>query len=173
MPGWFLTMTLLHIKFIYKSGHTFVFIPTQYHNTGCLKKKHLKEMCDFLTLKMLPLALALIRTKNRHLFDPLVKSILEMKILSIMCYVKIKMNCQWKSCCCQGKIFLMFCDNATKIQTATFCNCAVNTNFSIILEVGRCKQIEQELLCSKKHRMRTFSIHSEIISDFLMNQWIN
>ena len=27
------------------------------------KKTHLKEMCDFLTLKMLPLALALIKTK--------------------------------------------------------------------------------------------------------------
>ena len=31
---------------------------------------HLKEMCDFLTLKMLPLAQALIKTKNRHLYDP-------------------------------------------------------------------------------------------------------
>ena len=38
------------------------------------KKTHLKEMCDFLTLKMLPLALALIKTKNCHLFDPLVKN---------------------------------------------------------------------------------------------------
>ena len=38
------------------------------------KKTPLKEMCDFLTLKMLPLALALIKTKNRHLFDPLVKN---------------------------------------------------------------------------------------------------
>ena len=37
------------------------------------KKTHLKEMCDFLTLKMLILALALIKTKNRHLFDPLIK----------------------------------------------------------------------------------------------------
>ena len=41
--------------------------------TGCVKKTLLKEMCDFLTLKMLPLALALIKTKNRHLFAPLVK----------------------------------------------------------------------------------------------------
>ena len=32
------------------------------------RKMHLKE-----TLKMLPLALVLIKTKNRHLFDPLVK----------------------------------------------------------------------------------------------------
>jgi len=31
-------------------------------------------MCDFLTLKMLQLALALIKAKNRHLFDPLVKN---------------------------------------------------------------------------------------------------
>ena len=38
------------------------------------KKTPLKEMCDFLTLKMLPLALALIKTKNCHLFDPLVKN---------------------------------------------------------------------------------------------------
>ena len=38
------------------------------------KKTPLKEMCDFLTLKMLPLALALIKTKNHHLFDPLVKN---------------------------------------------------------------------------------------------------
>ena len=37
------------------------------------KKTHLKEMCDFLTLKMLPLALALIKTNNRHLFYPLVR----------------------------------------------------------------------------------------------------
>ena len=37
------------------------------------KKTLLKEMCDFLTLKMLPLALALIKTKNCHLFDPLVR----------------------------------------------------------------------------------------------------
>ena len=42
--------------------------------TGCFKKTHLKEMCDFLTLKRLPLGLALIKTKNRHLFDPLVKN---------------------------------------------------------------------------------------------------
>ena len=42
--------------------------------TGCLKKTPLKEMCDFFTLKMLPLALALIKTKNRHLFDLLVKN---------------------------------------------------------------------------------------------------
>ena len=37
------------------------------------KKTLLKEMCDFLTLKMLSLALALIKTKNSHLFDPLVR----------------------------------------------------------------------------------------------------
>ena len=39
--------------------------------------------------------------------------------------------------------------------------------------------LQQELLCSKKRRMRTFKIHSEIISDFLksinesMNESIN
>ena len=38
---------------------------------GVWKKSHLKEMCDFLTQKMLPLALVLIKTKNCHLFDPL------------------------------------------------------------------------------------------------------
>ena len=42
--------------------------------TGCLKKTPLKEMCDFLTLKMLPLALALIKTKICHLFDPFLKT---------------------------------------------------------------------------------------------------
>ena len=31
-------------------------------------------MCDFLTLKMLPLACAMIKTKNRCPFDPLVKN---------------------------------------------------------------------------------------------------
>ena len=41
---------------------------------GESKKMSVKEMFDFLTLKMLPLALALIKTKNRHLFDPLVKN---------------------------------------------------------------------------------------------------
>ena len=40
---------------------------------GESKKMSVKEMFDFLTLKMLPLALALIKTKNRHLFDPLVR----------------------------------------------------------------------------------------------------
>ena len=51
--------------------------------TGCSKKR---VMCDyrvfqktfdvrFLTPKMLPLALALIKTKNRHLFDQLVKNL--------------------------------------------------------------------------------------------------
>ena len=39
-----------------------------------LKKTPIKDMCDSLTLKMLPLALALIKTNNRHLFDPLVKN---------------------------------------------------------------------------------------------------
>ena len=34
---------------------------------GCFKKPLLKEMCDFLTLKMLQFALALIKTKNSHL----------------------------------------------------------------------------------------------------------
>ena len=34
-------------------------------------------MSDFLTLKMFPLALALIKTKNLHLFAPLVKNTLE------------------------------------------------------------------------------------------------
>ena len=48
--------------------------PWSYGHTGCPKKTHLKEMCDFLTLKMLPLALALIKTKNRHLFDPMVRN---------------------------------------------------------------------------------------------------
>ena len=38
------------------------------------KKMSVKEMFDFSTLKMLPLALALKKTKNRHLFDLLVKN---------------------------------------------------------------------------------------------------
>ena len=46
---------------------------SQSWDTGWLKKTLLKEICDFLTLKMLPLALALIKTKNRHLFYPLVR----------------------------------------------------------------------------------------------------
>ena len=41
--------------------------------TGCFKKSFLRIFSDFLTLKMLALALALIKTKNRHLFDPLVR----------------------------------------------------------------------------------------------------
>ena len=41
---------------------------------GESKKMSVKEMFDFLTLKMLPLALALIKTKNCNLFDPLVKN---------------------------------------------------------------------------------------------------
>ena len=38
-----------------------------------LKKRILRKMCNFLSLKMLQLALALIKTKNRHLLDPLVR----------------------------------------------------------------------------------------------------
>lgn len=38
------------------------------------KKTHLKEMTDFLTLKMLPVALALIKPKKRHLLAPLVQN---------------------------------------------------------------------------------------------------
>ena len=45
-----------------------------FHNTRCFKKTHLKEMTDFLTLKMSPVALALIKPKKRHLLAPLVKN---------------------------------------------------------------------------------------------------
>ena len=41
---------------------------------GESKKMSVKEIFDFLTLKMLPLALALIKTKNRHLFDQFLKN---------------------------------------------------------------------------------------------------
>ena len=43
-------------------------------STGCPKKTHHKEMRDFLTLKMLPLALSLIKPEKRHLLAPLVKN---------------------------------------------------------------------------------------------------
>ena len=46
----------------------------QVQYTGCLKKMQHKEMLDFLTLKMLPVALALIKPEKRHLFAPLVKN---------------------------------------------------------------------------------------------------
>ena len=47
------------------------------------QKKLLKDICYFLTLKKLPLALALIKTKNRHPFDPLVRNCsFYMRILS-------------------------------------------------------------------------------------------
>ena len=36
-------------------------------------KTLVKDKCDFLTLKLLPLALALTKTNNCHLFDPLVR----------------------------------------------------------------------------------------------------
>ena len=35
-----------------------------YHIQGVPKKTLLRDMCEFLTLKMVPLALALIKTKN-------------------------------------------------------------------------------------------------------------
>ena len=38
------------------------------------QKMFIKEMCHFLTQKMLPIALALIKTQNFYLFDPLVKN---------------------------------------------------------------------------------------------------
>ena len=42
--------------------------------TGCPKLWFMKNINDFLTLKMWPLALALIKTKTKnHLFDPLIK----------------------------------------------------------------------------------------------------
>ena len=41
---------------------------------GVSKKTHHKEMRDFLTLKMLPLALSLIKPEKRHLLAPLVKT---------------------------------------------------------------------------------------------------
>ena len=51
----------------------------------------LKEMYDFLTLKMLLLALVLIKTKNRHLIDPLVrKCSFYMRILSFQWLEKLK-----------------------------------------------------------------------------------
>ena len=37
---------------------------------GVLKKTLLKEMCDFLTLEILPIALMLIKRKICHLFLP-------------------------------------------------------------------------------------------------------
>ena len=42
-------------------------------STGCLKKTPHKEMFDFLTLKMLPVALVLIKPEKCHLLAPLVK----------------------------------------------------------------------------------------------------
>ena len=42
--------------------------------TGCLKKTPVKEMADILTLKMLPVTLALIKPEKRHLLAPLVKT---------------------------------------------------------------------------------------------------
>ena len=41
------------------------------HPTRWVQKMHLKEMCDFWTLKMLPLALALIKTKKKPSFWPI------------------------------------------------------------------------------------------------------
>ena len=43
---------------------------------GVPKTRFLKDVSDFLPLKCNHLALALIKTKNRHLFDPLVKNTL-------------------------------------------------------------------------------------------------
>ena len=39
-----------------------------------VSKTHNREMKDFLTLKMLPLALLLIKPEKRHLLAPLVKN---------------------------------------------------------------------------------------------------
>ena len=62
---------------VFNFGHHVEFeifrIWNQLHIYRVFKKTHLKEMCDFLSLKMLLLALALIKTKNHHLFDPLVR----------------------------------------------------------------------------------------------------
>ena len=55
-------------------GDNFNILLTAFPSIGCFKKPLLKEICDFLTLKMLQFALALIKTKNRHLFDPLVRN---------------------------------------------------------------------------------------------------
>ena len=81
---------VLYGRHFYKSNGLFrqrfkvVFIVEIYHTehrhppsliyTGCLKKMPHKDMFDFLTLKMLPVALALIKPEKRHLLAPLVKN---------------------------------------------------------------------------------------------------
>ena len=54
-------------------------------HTGCTKKRFLRTCVIFLFLKILPLALALIKTKNCHLFDPLVRK----------CPFSFSGNCLW------------------------------------------------------------------------------
>ena len=62
---------------------TIIWIWTNFWLIHMHQKKLLKDMYYFLTLKKLPLALALMKTKNRHPFDPLVRNCsFYMRILS-------------------------------------------------------------------------------------------
>ena len=55
-------------------GHSYV-DKTEYDQYDQVTPKmSCKEMADFLTLKMLPVALALIKPEKRHLLAPLVKN---------------------------------------------------------------------------------------------------
>ena len=60
----------ISVSFILLPKGRFLGYPVQ----GGPKKTHHKEMRDFLTLKMLPLALSLIKPERRHLLAPLVKN---------------------------------------------------------------------------------------------------
>jgi len=52
---------------LFHQHHLFGFVQ------GVSKQMHLKEMSDFLTLKMLPVALVLIKPEKCYRFAPLVK----------------------------------------------------------------------------------------------------
>ena len=75
---------ILQLKNVYLEDSTFFIMTPNQPNFGVtitlaltryrvFQKKLILRKCVILTLKKLPLALALIKTKNCHLFDPLVK----------------------------------------------------------------------------------------------------
>ena len=64
----------IHTKYLHQNLRILQKKNNQKCSTGCPKKAPHKEMCDFLTLKMLPLALALMKPKKCQLLAPLVKN---------------------------------------------------------------------------------------------------
>ena len=69
--GWEMDLTSLNTgRRLHSCGHYYSDTKELVICTGCTKKTLLMDLCDFLTLEMLPIALMLIKRKICHLFLP-------------------------------------------------------------------------------------------------------